>query len=373
RGREPHRPGERRSPGRRVGHHRRPRARAGRRCRPGSGGTDAHRADTSTDAHRADTCTGAHRARTGSARPGLPFPRRSRAVGHAAADAHHARRPRRDGHERAVRTRRGGSARAGRRHRPRPASPTPMRDPAGRADWSVPRSALDREPRLVQLARRVAGERGDLGRCLLEPRAAAHEFEHLGDGIRKGHLARRGTADDDRDLAADPLGGPRRELGEGPPRSSDASCANARRRSPGLRRGKPSKANRSVGSPATASAVTTALGPGRAVTVTPAAAAADTRPKPGSLTVGIPASLRTRRSSSRASSTSSAARSFSLWSCRAMSRGRFSTPRPASSRCVVRVSSAATTVAFSSASMRRRDASPRLPIGVAARMITVPP
>jgi len=34
-----------------------------------------------------------------------------------------------------------------------------------------------------------------------------------------------------------------------------------------------------------------------------------------------------------------------LWSCRAISRGRFSTPRPASSRWATRVSSAATTVA----------------------------
>ena len=39
---------------------------------------------------------------------------------------------------------------------------------------------------------------------------------------------------------------------------------------------------------------------------------------------------------------------------------------------MVRVSSAAMTVAASSASTRRRDASPRLPIGVAARMITRP-
>ena len=47
-------------------------------------------------------------------------------------------------------------------------------------------------------------------------------------------------------------------------------------RSPGPRGGNPSKLNRSVGSPETASAVVTADGPGRAVTRSPAAAAAET-------------------------------------------------------------------------------------------------
>lgn len=57
---------------------------------------------------------------------------------------------------------------------------------------------------------------------------------------------------------------------------SVASSANRRFRSPGLRGGKPSKQNLSVGSPQTASAVVTADGPGTAVTVIPAAAAAAT-------------------------------------------------------------------------------------------------
>jgi hypothetical protein len=43
-----------------------------------------------------------------------------------------------------------------------------------------------------------------------------------------------------------------------------------------LRGGKPSKQNRSVGSPDTASAVVTAEGPGTAVTTIPSAAAAAT-------------------------------------------------------------------------------------------------
>ena len=108
------------------------------------------------------------------------------------------------------------------------------------------------------------------------------------------------------------------------------------------------------------------------VTVTPASAAAATSGNPGSETVGMPASLSTSTSDSRASPTSSAARARSLCSCSAMSRGRFAMPSPASSRCVTRVSSDATRVACSSASRSRAEASPRLPMGVAARMI-IPP
>ena len=59
-------------------------------------------------------------------------------------------------------------------------------------------------------------------------------------------------------------------------RVSAASSANLRARSPGLRGGNPSKLNLSVGRPETASAVTTADGPGTAVTLIPAAAAAAT-------------------------------------------------------------------------------------------------
>lgn len=49
---------------------------------------------------------------------------------------------------------------------------------------------------------------------------------------------------------------------------------NRARRSPGLRGGKPSKQNRSLGSPETARAVVSADGPGTAVTRIPAATAA---------------------------------------------------------------------------------------------------
>ena len=52
--------------------------------------------------------------------------------------------------------------------------------------------------------------------------------------------------------------------------------------------------------------------------------------------------------------------------------GGWRSPSAARSRCVVRVSSAAMTLPSSSASIRRREASPRFPIGVAARMITAP-
>jgi hypothetical protein len=60
-------------------------------------------------------------------------------------------------------------------------------------------------------------------------------------------------------------------------RRSAASSAKRLARSPGRRGGNPSKQNRSVGSPDTASAVVTAEGPGSAVTLMPAAAAAATR------------------------------------------------------------------------------------------------
>ena len=59
-------------------------------------------------------------------------------------------------------------------------------------------------------------------------------------------------------------------------RGSAASSPNRRARSPFLRGGNPSKQNRSVGRPETASAVVTADGPGTAVTRIPAAAAAAT-------------------------------------------------------------------------------------------------
>ena len=59
-------------------------------------------------------------------------------------------------------------------------------------------------------------------------------------------------------------------------RSSAARAASRRDRSPALRGRNPSKQNRSTGSPETASAVSTADGPGTAVTGTPASTAAAT-------------------------------------------------------------------------------------------------
>jgi hypothetical protein len=59
-------------------------------------------------------------------------------------------------------------------------------------------------------------------------------------------------------------------------RGSAASSAKRLARWPLPRGGKPSKQNRSVGSPDTASAVVTADGPGSAVTRRPASAAAAT-------------------------------------------------------------------------------------------------
>ena len=59
-------------------------------------------------------------------------------------------------------------------------------------------------------------------------------------------------------------------------RSSAARAASRRPRSPALRGRKPSKQNRSTGSPLTASAVSTALGPGTAVTRTSCSTAATT-------------------------------------------------------------------------------------------------
>jgi hypothetical protein len=74
-------------------------------------------------------------------------------------------------------------------------------------------------------------------------------------------------------------------------RRSAASSANRRARSPGRRGGNPSKQNRSLGSPDTASAAVTADGPGSTVTPMPSATAAAVSRYPGSLTPGMPASV----------------------------------------------------------------------------------
>ena len=84
---------------------------------------------------------------------------------------------------------------------------------------------------------------------------------------------------------------------------------------PALRGRNPSKQNRSVASPDRASAVSTAEGPGTAVTGTPAWIAARTTRRPGSETLGIPASVTTRTvAPPAAAATSSADRVCSLCS-----------------------------------------------------------
>ena len=76
-------------------------------------------------------------------------------------------------------------------------------------------------------------------------------------------------------------------------RGSASSVASHRRRSPSRRGAKPSKQNRSTGSPDSTSAVVTADGPGRQVTGSPSATAAATSRYPGSETAGMPASVTT--------------------------------------------------------------------------------
>ena len=89
-------------------------------------------------------------------------------------------------------------------------------------------------------------------------------------------------------------------------RGSASSVASHRRRSPSRRGAKPSKQNRSTGSPDSTSAVVTADGPGRQVTGSPSATAAATSRYPGSETAGMPASVTT--STVRPARTSSSSR-----------------------------------------------------------------
>ena len=116
-------------------------------------------------------------------------------------------------------------------------------------------------------------------------------------------------------------------------RGSAASARSVERRSPGLRGRKPSNVKRSVGSPEIESAISTALGPGIAVTVTPCATASADQSVAGVADrSACPASLITTTSVSTASAASSAAFCFSLWSCSAISRGRFAICSACSSR-----------------------------------------
>ena len=96
-------------------------------------------------------------------------------------------------------------------------------------------------------------------------------------------------------------------------RSSAASDASRRARSPALRGRNPSKQNRSLASPEMASAVVTAEGPASAVTRTPASTASRVSRYPGSDTPGMPASVITSTVCPPSStSSSSRARAASL-------------------------------------------------------------
>ncbi|CAB4536215.1 unannotated protein [freshwater metagenome] len=99
-------------------------------------------------------------------------------------------------------------------------------------------------------------------------------------------------------------------------RVSPTNASKTLFRSASFRGANPSKVNRSVAKPDTASAAKTADGPGTTVISTPAATAARTSAKPGSLTVGIPASDTNSTSLSSAIATIWSARSSSLCSCR---------------------------------------------------------
>nr|BFE67724.1 hypothetical protein GCM10020092_010250 [Actinoplanes digitatis] len=96
-------------------------------------------------------------------------------------------------------------------------------------------------------------------------------------------------------------------------RGSAASSRSRERRPEPVRGRKPSKQNRSLGRPDSASAVVTALGPGAAVTAKPASSAARTRRYPGSETLGMPPSVTTATTAPpRSASTRSGVRRSSL-------------------------------------------------------------
>ena len=152
--------------------------------------------------------------------------------------------------------------------------------------------------------------------------------------------------------------------------ASLASELSSRARSPLLRGRNPSKLKRSLARPDSASAVSTAEGPGATVTGTSASIAALTRRNPGSETEGIPASeIISTLEPPRAACSSCPERSRSLCSWKASRRPPIFTPRRWARFRARRVSSAATTSARARAAIRRGEASPRLPIGVAARVI----
>ena len=139
-------------------------------------------------------------------------------------------------------------------------------------------------------------------------------------------------------------------------------------RGPGLRGGKASKRKCPTPRPESARAVGTAEGPGKQVTGISRSAAADTRDRPGSEIIGIPASVTTRTVPDAAASISCWARSFSLWSKLDTTRPEISIPKAWARLRTRRVSSAAMTSACCKACIKRAEASPTFPSGVAARI-----
>src|SRR5207244_2855995 len=129
----------------------------------------------------------------------------------------------------------------------------------------------------------------------------------------------------------------------------------------------PSKQKRSLGSPLTTRAATSAEGPGTASTRAPAAAAAATSLAPGSDMAGVPASVTTATSTPRSSRRSTwSTWAASLWSWTASS-SLPETPAWVSRRRVWRVSSQAITPTRARVAAARGERSPRLPIGVETR------
>ena len=157
-------------------------------------------------------------------------------------------------------------------------------------------------------------------------------------------------------------------------RSSAAREFSLRVRSEPLRARNPSKVNRPVGSPESASAVNAAEGPGITVTGRSASATAHAATYPGSEIVGIPASESSRTVfPSLTACTSWVLRYSSLWSWFTITRPVVRTPSPEARVRSLRVSSTAITSAVVSACRNRSLASERLPIGVPPRMRTPPP
>ena len=131
---------------------------------------------------------------------------------------------------------------------------------------------------------------------------------------------------------------------------------------------KPSCTKRSVGKPLAAKAESPALGPGITVIGIPRVRAPEDKTYPGSLMAGIPASLTTTTSDSAATSNTRSATDASECSLAANTVAEVVMSRAFMSLWIIRVSSATINEALASTWANRGEASPKLPIGVAARI-----